>query len=155
MTRVSHQGRFRVPAAEMYAFHRDVRNLARVSPPFPRVRVEGGGKPAEPGDEQRVTLHGGLFRVRTRARITRLVPPADANPGYMEDTLVEGPFRYWRHQHQVFPVAEGCILRDVVEFELFPSRVGKLLDAVIAKPAFKLMFRYRHWRTGRLLRVKR
>lgn len=116
MVRVSHLSRFDVPPEALYRFHLDATNLVRISPPFPKVTVEGARIPTEEGDEQQIVFAVGPLRVRTTARVVRTVPPENSKPGYIEDEMVAGPFHSWRHQHQVHPAEGGAELRDVVAF---------------------------------------
>jgi ligand-binding SRPBCC domain-containing protein len=146
MATVKHSSRFDVPPAELFAFHMDLGNLARISPPFPPVSIDGASGSAAVGDRQQIWFHFGPLRYRWVAHVT-----AVRAPSLLEDVQEDGPFRRWRHQHRIRPDGNGSRLTDAVVFEFFPSPVGPFLDWIAVRPALALMFRWRHWRTRTLL----
>lgn len=151
MTRVSHSTHIAVTAGELFDFHLDAANLARISPPLPPVTVEGAPAPTRAGDEQVIHLSLGLTRIRWVVTIRHVRPPAAESPGFLEDVQSQGPFRHWRHQHQVFPTPDGATLKDIIEFSFFPSPAGGFLDRLLVAPGIKMMLAWRHRRTRDLL----
>lgn len=153
MTTIVHESRFEVTPSALFEFHLDASNLAAISPPLPRFTMQSEPKETQPGDLQEFRLSVGPLGADWRARITKLQaqPGATAGARFLEDVQESGPFREWRHQHQVFPDGEGAVLRDVVRLRLFPTPLGALLDTLLVAPGVKLMFIYRHWKTHRLL----
>jgi ligand-binding SRPBCC domain-containing protein len=154
MTRVSHTSRFPVNAERLFNFHMDAANLARISPPFPSFAFEGDvpGRTFA-GQEQRFVLSIGPLRRTWVAKVTAVQSTPGPRSGalFIEDRQDEGPFRAWRHQHQVFADGGDATLRDVIEFSFFPGGAGALLDRAFVWPGLKAMLAYRHWRTRRLL----
>jgi ligand-binding SRPBCC domain-containing protein len=155
VTVVSHKSTFDANPGDLFNVHLDAANLARISPPFPRMRFEDAPAPTKEGDRQVMWLTAGPVRVHWVAHVVRIRQPGTSTPGYMEDRQESGPFREWRHQHQVFPEENGSVLKDVVSFRLLPGRAGRLMDRVFVAPGLKLMFMWRHWRTHALLREGR
>ena len=120
--------------------------MARIQPPFPRVRLVSGSPQTREGDLQEFELSFGPLRRSWAARITRVVK----DRGF-EDVQVEGPFRRWRHQHLIIADGEGSRLSDRIDFEL----AGRWLDGTVVRAALGAMLRWRHWRTRQLLRRAR
>jgi ligand-binding SRPBCC domain-containing protein len=149
-----HRSTFNVSPEELFEFHLNADNLAAISPPLPRFSMQSPVKSTEPGDLQEFRLSLGPLGTDWKARIKVLQrePTAALGARFLEDVQESGPFREWRHQHQVFPAGDGASeLRDVLQFRLFPTPLGPLLDALLVAPGVKGMFAYRHWKTRRLL----
>lgn len=146
MTLVVYSSAFSVPADDLFAFHLDAANLARISPPFPPFQLLDAPNPPSEGDLQVFRLGFGKAGVTWHARISRI------QPGKMlEDTQESGPFRRWRHQHRVRAENGGSRLTDVVSFRLIPTPVGEFLEFLLIRPGILTMFAWRHRRTRALL----
>jgi ligand-binding SRPBCC domain-containing protein len=130
----------------VYAFHSDVSNFPRISPPFAPVEVVAAPNPTQTGDPQHFVLRLGLVRVAWTARITRMVPDR-----LIEDVQERGPFRAWRHQHRITPTGNGSRLTDVIVFRLFPGWPGELAEYWSVRPALLVMLWWRHRRTRQLI----
>jgi ligand-binding SRPBCC domain-containing protein len=147
MTTVRFRSELPVPPERLFEFHADVRNLSRISPPFPPFRlVEGGTAPAREGDLQVFRLGWGPLGVTWEAQISRVVPGR-----LIEDTQLRGPFRRWRHQHRFRPAEHGAVLEDAVAFRLLPTPAGEFAEWLLVRPALLAMFWWRHRRTRNLL----
>lgn len=138
-----------VSADELVRFHRDVRNLARISPPFPRLTIEAPRRLSIAGDVQRIRMKLPCRELRWDATIVEVVPGRR-----MVDVQRGGPFRSWRHQHVALPRDGGSLLADVLDFRFFPGRIGRLLDVALVAPVLRLQFADRHRRTRRLLSAR-
>ena len=146
MTVVVRSSTYRVPPARLFAFHQDVANLGRISPPVPRFTPISAPSPTRAGDLQEFTLGLGPLKVRWAARVTRF-----DEGRLLEDVQERGPFRQWRHQHRVSPAAEGSRLTDVVVFRALPTRAGAFAEWLLLAPGIHAMFAWRHWKTRQLL----
>jgi hypothetical protein len=146
MTLVVKSSRFDVSPDELFAFHLDSENLARISPPWPPFIMVSSLQPTELGGVQVFQVGPWPFDTTWQARITRLVPGR-----LLEDTQESGPFLRWRHQHRVAPEGSGSRLTDVVAFRLLPTAAGAFLEYWLVRPALLGMFAWRHHRTRRLL----
>jgi len=124
------------PVDEVFAFHEREDALARLSPPFPPVRVarrEGGIQPGA-----RVDLRVGPVRwlaLHTAYEKNRL----------FVDEQTEGPFASWVHRHEFEAVdARTTQLTDRVTFTLPGGRLVNALFGPVAALALVPMFRHRH-----------
>ncbi len=142
MTLVVHTSHFEVSAAELFAFHRDVRNLGRISPPVPRFELLSEAAPSEVGQLQSFRLSIGPFGAAWLALVTRVEPNR-----LIEDTQLSGPFLAWRHQHRMAEEGTGSRLTDAVSFRAVPTRAGEFLEFLFVRPGIKLMFIWRHRKT--------
>ncbi len=149
MTLVIKSSRFDASPEELFAFHLDPGNLARISPPWPPFVMVTPPKQTEAGDVQVFRIGRGPLARTWRARITRIEPGR-----LLEDTQESGPFRRWRHQHRVERDGAGSRLTDVVAFRLLPTPVGAFLEFWLVRPALLAMFAWRHRRTRALLNEK-
>ncbi len=43
------------------------------------------------------------------------------------DTQVKGPYSYWRHAHELIPLANGTLMRDVVHYRLPLGWLGSVV----------------------------
>jgi ligand-binding SRPBCC domain-containing protein len=146
VTLIVYRSKFDVPARQLFAFHTDVTNLPRISPPLPRFRLLTQPKPVQAGDVQVIRMSVGPVVATLRARAVRVV-----DGKLIEDVQQRGPFRAWRHQHRIREIAPGrCELTDAVAFRFFPTRLGHALDRLLV-PGLMATFAWRHWRTRRLL----
>lgn len=63
-----------------------------------------------------------------------------------EDVMRRGPFTKWHHKHLFIPAADGCRLRDEIEYDL---PLARLVAPLAVVPRLKRMFNYRHEVTRR------
>ncbi|MDT7790234.1 MAG: hypothetical protein QOF58_8653 [Pseudonocardiales bacterium] len=82
--------------------------------------------------------HFGL-RWRMTSRITACDPP-----GYFVDEQVEGPFRWWRHEHHFEPDGDGTLMRDVVEFAAPLGPLGRLAEWLVLDRYLARLIRMRN-----------
>ena len=150
MTLVIHSSHFDASSDDLFEFHRDARNLTRISPPIPRFELLSEPGRSEAGNEQTFRLSIGPFGSTWNAKITRLAPGR-----LLEDTQTSGPFLRWRHQHRVSQDEAGSRLTDVVAFRALPTPAGEFVEYFLVRPGIKLMFVWRHWKTRAALATAR
>ena len=126
---------------DTFDFFSDPANLPRLTP-----RVLGFRIVESPARIER----GSRFRYRVGpidwvAEIADWDPPAG-----FADVQVRGPYRIWRHRHELSEVAGGTEVRDRVEYRLRGGPAGRLLEPLHG--AFlRTLFSYRSRRLGDLL----
>ena len=126
--------------AETFAFFAEPGNLPRLTPRLLRFRVVE--RPAQLGRGSRCRYRVGP--VDWVAEIAAWDPPAG-----FADVQVRGPYRVWRHRHELSERAAGTEVRDVVEYRLRGSG-ARLLE--LAHRAFlRWLFAYRSRRLDELL----
>lgn len=137
--------RVRAPIERVRAFHADAAGLAAITPPPVRVTdVQAPSRLGE-GDEMAFTLRVGPVPIRWRARIQ------DVSPSGFTDVQTAGPFRTWEHRHAFLAEGDDATeVRDTVTWRLHP-RPDRLLVGLAMGATLPFLFRYREWRTRRLL----
>ena len=140
------------PIAQVFAFHLDTRNAARISPPGLRVLSVEGSFP--------LRLHS---EVRLRARQLPLPWPQTwlirvvelVEPTLIVDEMLRGPFAAWRHEHRFAELPGGRTqLTDHVTYRLPAGRLGKVADASLFRRLLLGTFRARQARTRSVLEAE-
>ncbi len=91
------------------AFYSDVRNLVKISPPFPRLRILTEQTVVEEGRTFDLELDFILFAARWRSHIERV------QAGSLFIDTAEGRLmRMWRHIHQYEATPGGTLLTDEI-----------------------------------------
>ena len=139
----------RAPIADVFAFHLDTRNAARISPrALPIVAIRGSFPLAESDEvEIVVRLWPTPFRQTWRVEAERIVAPT-----LLVDRMLAGPFPSWLHQHRFEDLGDGSTrLTDHVDYHLPLGRLGSCADALLVRRLMARMFRCRQARTRELL----
>jgi ligand-binding SRPBCC domain-containing protein len=61
-----------------------------------------------------------------RVKITLLDPPK-----HFQDTMMEGPFRSFTHDHDFEPCESGTLMTDVVRFQSPVPVLGAMFDSLV------------------------
>lgn len=70
------------------------------------------------------------------------------------DLQVRGPYRYWEHTHEFFPVSGGTLIRDDVRYALPGGWLGEIVrEEFVAKDVSRI-FAYRREALARILGAK-
>lgn len=91
-------------------------------------RIVGGRTAGVLGLGEEVTWeakHFGIWHHHT-SRITRHDPPR-----YFRDSMVRGRFERFEHDHYFEPLAQGTVMRDVLDFASPCGVLGRLVDRVV------------------------
>jgi uncharacterized protein YbjT (DUF2867 family)/ligand-binding SRPBCC domain-containing protein len=127
--------------AETFAFFSEPANLPRLSPRLLGFRIVE--RPAR-------IERGSRFRYRVGpvdwvAEIAAWDPPAG-----FADVQVSGPYRVWRHRHELSEVAAGTEVRDLVEYRLRGGLAAHALEP-LHRAFLRTLFAYRSRRIDELL----
>jgi ligand-binding SRPBCC domain-containing protein len=139
----------RAPVADVFAFHLDTRNAARISPRTMPVVAVRGTFPLAEGDEVEIVvrLWPTPLRQTWRVEAERVVAPT-----LVVDRMLVGPFRSWVHQHLFEDLGDGMTrLTDRVDYHLPLGPLGSLADALLVRRVLERLFRHRQARTRELL----
>jgi ligand-binding SRPBCC domain-containing protein len=130
----------RAAPERVFAFHELPDALERLTPPWEDARIVEAAPSLRTGSRAIVeTRLFGLARVRWVAEHTAYDPPR-----MFEDVQVSGPFKFWRHTHQIEPREGGALLRDRVDFEPPLGPLGRLAAPFFILPRLRRLFDYRH-----------
>ena len=146
-----HATNLKTPAREVFDFHLQPKNIARVNPPWIKVLSLDGPERLTRGAilKLRVASFGvpQAWEVRVLAVEDFSGTPAKAS---ILDESVKGPFPFWRHLHEFWQAPDGTTgLVDRIEFLPPGGPTGVFLVPGI-KLMLKKMFEARHAATRRI-----
>lgn len=126
-------------AADLFAWHAAKGAFARLTPPFDQARVIRD-LPRLADDEYAVIeVAIGPAKVQWTARHTEVKDGRDGGVAGFVDTMENGPFSSWRHEHIFEPVDDdNSILHDRITWESLPG-AGLIVPARLER-----MFAFRH-----------
>jgi ligand-binding SRPBCC domain-containing protein len=139
----------RAPIGDVFAFHLDTRNAARIAPRSMPVVAVHGPFPLSQGDEVEIVvrLWPTPLRQTWRVQAERIVEPT-----LVVDRMLAGPFPSWVHQHRFEDLGDGTTrLTDHVDYHLPFGVLGALADRVAVRRLLDRMFRLRQAQTKKLL----
>jgi ligand-binding SRPBCC domain-containing protein len=135
------------PREEVFAFFANARNLEAITPDFLRFRIATAG-PIAMGRGTLIDYRLRLFGVPFGW--TTLIEAYEP-PRRFVDVQLRGPYRSWRHTHDLAEVAGGTLMADTVEFALPLGPLGDLAHAVLVRRALERIFDHRRRRIEELL----
>jgi ligand-binding SRPBCC domain-containing protein len=129
-----------LPAATVFDFFADARNLEAITPPLLRFEV-ATPPPIEMGVgtfiQYQLRLHGIPIRWDT------LIQVWDP-PRRFVDVQVRGPYRLWHHTHEVEALADGrALMRDTVRYAIGFGPIGDLVHRLVVRRDLEAIFDYR------------
>ncbi len=127
-------------------FHESSQALASLTPPPIRMTVHRDERRSLTEGEIEFTLAFGPIPIRWIAR-HESGPSLDS----FADLQVQGPLKYWRHEHIFAAVAGGVELTDRITLAHRGGFTGTLTRLFFDGLSLRLLFAYRHWRTRRAL----
>jgi ligand-binding SRPBCC domain-containing protein len=142
----------RAPIADVFVFHLDTRNAARISPRSMPVVAVRGSFPLSEGDvvEIVVRLWPSPLRQTWRVEAERIVEPT-----LVVDRMLHGPFSSWVHQHRFEDLGDGSTrLTDHVDYHLPLGLLGSAADALLVRRMLARTFRDRQSQTRELLEAR-
>jgi ligand-binding SRPBCC domain-containing protein len=140
------------PIAQVFAFHLDTRNAARISPPGQRVLSVEGSFPLRLGSEVRLRARQ-LPLPWAQTWLVRVVQLEE--PALIVDEMLRGPFAAWRHEHRFEELPGGRTrLTDHVDYRLPGGAPGRIADALFVRRLLSATFRSRQERTRALLEAE-
>ena len=110
--RYRHEQVVSAPVASVVSFFKDARNLVRLSPPFPIMRVAADRSAVVRGTVIPINLDFGIWSMNWNARIETV-----GEDGSFQDTLEGSAFRSWRHLHRFETRGAGTVITDEVTWE--------------------------------------
>jgi ligand-binding SRPBCC domain-containing protein len=132
----------RIPASAdaVFAWHEAPGAFERLTPPWERVRLlhhVGGIR-----DGARVVVRVGPWPFGLRWELGH----EDYRAGRsFTDAQVKGPFRYWKHVHDMIPEGpHACMLHDAIEYELPLGALGQALAGGFFRRKLERLFAFRH-----------
>lgn len=138
--------RYAASLDELRRFHEDPQALAMLTPPpiFAQLRRDERRSISE--GEVEFTLWFGPLPLRWLAR-----HEPGPSPDSFADVQLRGPMAYWRHEHIFRELPEGVELTDRITLAHQPGLWGLFTRLAFDGLPLRILFAFRHWRTGRAL----
>ncbi|MGM0533648.1 MAG: SRPBCC family protein [Campylobacterota bacterium] len=134
------------PIEDAFAFHTDIINLPRLSPPDTLITIRNTDAQIKKGQIIKLKALKGYTSMNWEVCIKDVQAPY-----LLVDEAVKSPFKFWRHSHEFLEHGiDQTLMRDVVEFELPFGIIGKMFENYVIKE-LDTMFAYRHRATQELL----
>lgn len=131
---------------DVFAFYADESNLEKLMPPSFDFHVLGKSTPSlQEGTlvDFRHKLYGIPMHGQVRIR--------EWEPGRrFVDEQVKGPFKAWLHSHEVWPMADGTLLRDKVRYQVPVGWLGNILGGWKVENDIKAIFEFRRKRISEI-----
>jgi ligand-binding SRPBCC domain-containing protein len=150
--------RIHVPFEEVWDFHSRAEGLEALTPSFMNLRVERILGPSDERDPDQLEEGSRIdatvrpFGVGPRQGWTSAIVEREEHDSaaVFVDEMKDGPFPSWQHTHSFYADGPETLIRDHVEYELPFGSLGRIASQ-FGSVGFEPMFRYRHWKTGRVL----
>ena len=98
---------------QMFALHEEVAIFRRLIPPWEDITILEMPESLLPGTRAVILQRLGPLRFTWEAVHREYDPPR-----LFSDEQTRGPFAYWHHRHIVEAAADGCVLRDEIDYRL-------------------------------------
>jgi ligand-binding SRPBCC domain-containing protein len=141
------------PVEDVFAFHRDTRNAARIAAPGQTILGVEGDFPLDKGDEVvlRVKIAPIPVAQRWRVRVTRLEEPT-----LLVDETLDGPFARFVHEHRFEDLGDGRTrLTDHIDYALPLGPLGRFVEKLVVGRQMRAAFAHRQQATKALLEGER
>ena len=132
--------------AHVFSFFKDPHNLAKITPPWLRFRVQW----ATDAEVRRGTRIGYVIKwLGLPMRWESLIAEYEENERFVDEMLV-GPYTRWYHTHTFRQVGGSVEVGDRVEYALPLGPLGRLAHAVLVGHQLRAIFDYREARIREL-----
>ncbi len=134
---------------EVFRFHLDARNAARIAPDGARILAVEGEFPVREGALVTMRMRQGPVPLvlTWRVRIAEVVPGRR-----IVDVDERSPFAAWRHEHRFDPLPDGGTrMTDRVAYRLPAGPLGGIADRLLVRRTLERALAERHDRTRSVL----
>lgn len=139
-----------LPIGRVFRFFEEPRNLAKITPNWLRFEIRtSGGIEMREGLELQYTIRWIGLPMSWKSLITRYDPPR-----LFVDEQIQGPYRYWHHEHTFVSEGNATRISDRVRYALPFGPFGRIAQAVLVKRQLLGIFKYRQKAVEKLLGVE-
>lgn len=131
---------------DIFAFHDDPSNLAKILPAYLRVEILKAPPRLRVGGELQYTMYLGPLRFDWKLEIAEHEPPSR-----FVDVQRSGPFLEYRHTHLFAPEAQGTRMTSIIDYELPGGALGQLAQRVVLQDRLSEVLEQVHQATRTLL----
>jgi ligand-binding SRPBCC domain-containing protein len=127
---------------ELFQFLTKPANIIAVSPDLPSLIFHSPKLMLGKGQIIHFDLSYGMFRLSWTSKITEFEPYT-----FIENTLLEGPFKKWIHRQNFQEKKKKTIIQDEIEYVVGLGVLGKAMDSLIIRYQIENFFRKRARKT--------
>lgn len=127
------------PLKKVFPFFESPENLEKITPPnlgfiikTPKPLVMKKGAIFD------YTIKLGFIKFPWKTLISKYNPPH-----LFQDIQKFGPYKKWEHTHQFFDLGDKTKIVDTVNYDLYPSFLGKIINSLFIKDRVENIFNYR------------
>lgn len=124
---------------ELFPYFSVETNLEELTPPTLKFKVlNKSTEKVHEGTElnYKLKLHG--IPLDWTSKIINWNP----NNGFV-DTQIQGPYKKWHHEHAFQDLGEGCLMRDIITYQLPAGWLGELVASKWVRSDLQKIFDYR------------
>ena len=143
MTNLKFESKMPCSQQTLWEFHSSSEALHSLSPPFTKVQLKGELRVI---DGAKLEVRSTILGVINQDWEVELLNVSA--PGGFTDRAIKSPFKQWEHHHRFNVAGEESILVDELRF-LAP---GGLLGELASRVILTVLFKFRHFKTIRLIK---
>jgi ligand-binding SRPBCC domain-containing protein len=147
LKKFEHQSTFAATVDELKEFHSLPDAFKKLNPPPLFVQVLRDNRTSLTNGDLEFNLWMGPFPIRWIASHE----PGPTKTSFV-DRMVDGPHRYWKHEHIFEPTTDGVRLIDRVTYAHKSGLMGLFTRILFDGLPLWFYFIFRHWRTGQELK---
>lgn len=126
---------------EVFEFFSNEKNLEKLTPEFLNFRVLGKSTDEMQSGtliDYKLSLHGIPLKWQSEIK--------DWKPGEkFVDTQIKGPYKFWHHTHKFYPLKDGTLIEDYVQYKLPLGFIGNKLGSFFVKKDLAKIFNFRRY----------
>jgi len=129
-----------LPLKKVFPFFESPENLENLTPDDLKFKINTT-KPLimKEGAKFNYTIKLGIFKFPWRTLITKYNPPF-----FFQDIQTFGPYKKWEHTHEFFDLGDKTKMIDIVEYDLFPKFLSKIINKIYVRKQVEKIFDYRY-----------
>ncbi len=135
------------PAEKVFKFHSDTENLPKITPPYIKVEIKNIDLPLKKGSKIILSIKQfGFLKTTWKIEITDFTEFT-----LITDTQINGPFKYWKHDHHFENLGLNTKMTDRISYELPFGVAGRMINRIIIRKLIEKQFEFRHKMTKEIL----
>lgn len=134
---------------KLFEYYTEFSNLPQIMPQSYKVELTGPIRKKTPGSEIDLKVSKLGVYVPMELVVEENIPSK-----MFKVRQSQGPFSLWVHTMKFEDHGKGCLLREIVEYDLPYGIFGKLLEDLLVTRELESVFEFRHRRLGEVLAQK-
>lgn len=132
----------KAPIQPVWDFFSSPENLAKITPPYMKLRVTSGVLPERTYAGQIITYKVSPILGIPLSWMTEITHVVQ-NKRFIDEQRF-GPYKLWHHQHHFSEQDNGVLMTDIVHYALPLWFIGRLAHSLFIKKQLQGIFNYRY-----------